>query len=253
MNRQPPSFHGDFTAALVAPDPDARPAGLDDIAARRFAIYRNNVHRGLGDALAAAYPVVQRLVGDEFFRATARAFFLGEPRRAPSLALYGEGFADFLADFTPAQSLPYLADLARLERAWLEAFHAADADPLSPSALREAGDGLSSLRLVPHPATRLITSPYPIVSIWQANRDERAAPAAIAARSEAALITRPGYEVSVTPLNRGAALFAASLFAGTPAGSAAEQAMAALGDFNIAAAFSTLLGSGAFLHIIQGD
>ena len=42
--------------------------------ARRLAVYRNNVVSSLIDALADTFPVVQRLVGTEFFRAMAGVF-----------------------------------------------------------------------------------------------------------------------------------------------------------------------------------
>lgn len=52
------------------------------------------------------------------------------------------------------------------------------------------GDQLVHAHFAPHPATRLITSPHPIVSIWLANQSNVAAPN-ITAASEHALITRP--------------------------------------------------------------
>ena len=65
----------------------------------------------------------------------ARAYALAEPPRSPVLMDYGAGFADFIAGFAPAASLPYLPDVARIERAWREAYHAADAEPLTAGGL----------------------------------------------------------------------------------------------------------------------
>lgn len=107
----PPSAFspGQFARALL--DPLAPPPR--DFAERRFAAYRNNVLVGVTDALAERFPVVLRLVGDEFFRATAGVHARTAPPRTPMLAEYGAGFPAFIEDFEPARELPYLAALVR--------------------------------------------------------------------------------------------------------------------------------------------
>ena len=143
MNMRPGfDYRNDFAAALVDRAADAHPSGMDACAARRFRVYRNNVHGALISALADAYPVVQRLVGEDFFAAMAREFFLLESTRETSLALYGKGFAAFIDEFEPAASVAYLGDIARLERARLEALHALDAPVLDSSALPTDGEQL---------------------------------------------------------------------------------------------------------------
>lgn len=95
---------------------------------RRFAVYRNNVYHSLIRALADTYPVVERLVGAEFFRACGRAFLDGGgfPRHAP-LHDFGEEFGAFLDGFAPASArLAWLGDVARVERAWLDAWNGAE-------------------------------------------------------------------------------------------------------------------------------
>jgi hypothetical protein len=161
------------------------PAGAD-----RFAVYRNNVVVGLIEGLREAYPVVCRLVGDEFFRATAGIFARVQPPRSPVMLEYGEGFAEFIEGFAPAASVPYLADVARLERAWVEAYHAAEAEPL---ARADAANG-AALRL--HPAVRLVCSRFPILTIWQANQtDAEPQPLELSDEGEIVLVTRPAAEV----------------------------------------------------------
>jgi hypothetical protein len=107
-----------FADSLLAMPP-ACPPGLTawnrSDPARRFAVYRNNVMVSLIDALADSFPVTQALVGEEFFRAMAGVFARAHPPRSPVMAHYGDGFAGFIEDFQPAASLPYLADVARLE------------------------------------------------------------------------------------------------------------------------------------------
>jgi hypothetical protein len=131
-----------FAAALMDPalplpgglvDPDGEPS------VRRFAVYRNNVVVGLTETLKDAFPAVHRIVGADFFQAIARAYVVVEPPQSPILLDYGAGFPDFIRQFEPAAVLPYLADVARIERAWTEAYHAPEASPIDPAAFSALG------------------------------------------------------------------------------------------------------------------
>ena len=245
MNMRPGfDYRNDFAAALVDRAADAHPSGMDACAARRFRVYRNNVHGALISALADAYPVVQRLVGEDFFAAMAREFFLLESTRETSLALYGKGFAAFIDEFEPAASVAYLGDIARLERARLEALHALDAPVLDSSALPTDGEQLLASRFVPHAATRLVVSRHPVVTIWLANQVD-GSPAHISARSEIALITRPGFEVAVLSLDEAAGAFVQSLMSGATVQTAYATAAAITVDFDIGSVFLQLLEAGA--------
>ena len=92
---------------------------------RRFSVYRNNVAVGLIGALEARYPASRRVAGDEMFRSIARAFIRARKPRSPVMIAYGEDFPEFVAACEGTD--PRLADLARLENAWVEAYHSADA------------------------------------------------------------------------------------------------------------------------------
>jgi hypothetical protein len=182
-----------FASALLDPERPV-PAGLRSLGqpagADRFGVYRNNVMVGLIEGLRDAYPVVCRLVGDEFFRAMARIFARAHPPRSPVMLEYGEGFAEFISDFPPAAALPYLADVARLERAWVEAYHAAEAE----TAADFSSTPPASLRL--HPATRLVRSRFPILDIWQANQpDTEPRRLELTDAGDNVLVTRPRAEV----------------------------------------------------------
>ena len=119
-----------FAAALcdpAAPPPAAIRGRRGAPDARRFAVYRNNVAVGLIGALEARYPVARRIVGPEAFRAMARAFVEAHKPRSPVLIAYGAVFPDFIEAQGPNPDLRRLADVARLENAWVEAYHAEDA------------------------------------------------------------------------------------------------------------------------------
>lgn len=246
----------DFSAALLAPDfvcpPGLRSWNGSD-PGKRFAVYRNNVIVGLVDALADSYPVVQALVGEEFFRAMAGVFVRQVPPRSPVLAWYGVGFADFIEAFPPAASLPYLADVARLEQLRIDAWHAADAAPLPMDALASllADSGrLPGTGFILHPALRVMSSAHPVVSLWAAHQTDEPADALAEidlARGEAALLQRPGLEVEIVRIETGAAEFLRQLQAGARLGAA----IAASATFDLTATLSLLIRGGAFVRAMS--
>jgi len=170
------SYAAAFAAALIDPDREtpaivAGPAGKG--AAKRYNVYRNNVTVSLIEALAAIYPAVQRITGVDFFRAMARFHVRATPPTSPLLFDYGRDFPAFIERYEHARSMPWLADTARVERAWLDAYHAADADPLSAATLGSVPpQRLADLVFVAHPATRIVRSRFSVVTIFAANRGE---------------------------------------------------------------------------------
>ncbi len=248
-------LQADFTAALRDPDRPPPAAIRATSAAQcraRFNIYRNNMHASLAAALESRFPVIRRLVGDEFFRAMALVFVQQRPPSSPVLARYGAGFAAFLDAFEPVRDLPYLPDIARLEWARNEAYHAADAPAAGIAdlaALPETALPMARLRL--HPALRLVLSEYPIVSLWQTNsHDAEVRPLGADAPGETALVTRPLLEVQVTALPPGGAAFIAAVQRGA---SFAEAADAALdGGTDLPSLLATLFDAGAITGIAAG-
>ncbi len=204
----------EFAAALRDPT-IALPSGIvgpdEQPAPRRFAVYRNNVIVGLTNALRSAFPVVERIVGEQFFEAMARTYALAEPPHSPVLMDYGTTFADFIAGFEPASSLPYLADVARIERAWREAYHAADAVPLTAEDFAAVGaDEIAGLVLELHPSLRLLTSRFPAQTIWKMNASDGDIVPVDMSRAEDTLIVRPDAEVEVRVVPPGGAAFVAA-------------------------------------------
>lgn len=134
-------------------------------------VYRNNFRGNLHDTLASAYPVVEQLVGKDFFRHMTRAFIGQRHSRSGNLHQYGAEMASFIASFEPAQELPYLADVAKLEWACHCAYFADDAAMLDVAMLVQIPvERYPDLILYVHPACRLVRSRYPIVQIWHAHQ-----------------------------------------------------------------------------------
>lgn len=246
-------------AQCLLQDADACPPGLSSWngsdPAQRFAIYRNNVTCSLIDALADTYPVTQAMVGEAFFRAMARLFARANPPSSPVLALYGDGFADFIAGFAPAARLPYLADLARLEMLYLQSYHAADAAPLALerlAALLGDAQALAGVRFELHPALQLLRSPYAVVSLWSAHQGQDVADTLSSIdpdRGEAALLMRRELTVEIMPIERGAAEFIDNLRRRATFASAADTAE----PFDLGAALELLLRCGAITRFTNQE
>jgi len=251
-----PSSYAAFASALVEPDRPtpavvAGPSGK--AAVKRYNVYRNNVMVSLIDALAAVYPAVQRITGAEFFRAMARFHVRAAPPTSPLLFDYGRDFPAFIEAYEHAQAMPWLPDTARIERAWLDAYHAADAEPLSAGALGSIPPGrLAGAVFTAHPATRIVRSPFAAVTIFAANRGEGAAGQIDARTSEDALITRPDADVVVQHLPEGGAVFLQNLMAGRPLGEAAAVALESSPSFDIAANIAGMIQAGALTSVTPG-
>jgi len=244
------AFYDGFSDALRSPEPDVVPSSVTDGYAHRFAIYRNNVHRGLYDALGAAYPTVRKLVGDGFFDQLAQGFVQSETTRAGSLALYGAGFAEFLASHPVRDRLPYLPDIARLERARLEVSTSEDAKPLLAEELGGLEDQLEAMTLRAHPACQVVASEYPVFAIWNAQNPvngKETGKTSIVQRAETVLVTRPYMQVEMRVMTHGqAAFFAALTRDGLSLGDACAHALEADAAFDVMASFAAFLTIGAF-------
>jgi hypothetical protein len=241
----------DFAAALLDPARLA-PAGLigpdGEDSPRRFAVYRNNVAVALTDALKANFPATCRIVGEAFFRAMARAYALGEPPVSPVLLDYGAGFPDFIDRFESAGSLPYLADVARIERAWTEAYHAPEAGALDAATLTNfPPDQAAELRFTFHPSVRIVRSRFPALTIWRMNvADGVPAPVDLDAGGEDTLVARPEAKVEVRAIPPGGVELMAALSGGESLLEAANAALRAAASFDLAAHLTALLGAGVF-------
>ncbi len=210
---------------------------------KRFAVYRNNVIVGLSEAMRAQFPATERIVGTEFFAALARIYVSSEPPCSPVMMNYGERFPAFVARFEPAAAIPYLADVARLEFARTQAYHAADAAPLDTAAWQTIdANRLGDLRVVLHPSLRVVRSAFPVVTIWSMNSGGMAPASIEDCGREDALIARPHGAVEVRRLPPGGATFLEALAGGTPLGEAAAEAANADSAFDPAVNLAGLIG-----------
>ena len=244
----------DFARAVL--DPDAVvPAGLANpdgaAAAKRFDVYRNNVVGSLVGVLENAFPVIRKLLGDEFFKAMAGVHARKCPPRTPLLMFYGEDMPAFLERFQPVAHRGYLPDVARLEIAMRRSYHAADARPAAPEAIGAlAPERLMNARLALAPAVVLVRSRWPIHGIWRASTDEGAPKPE--ARGEDVLVTRRQFDPEPALLQPGGGAFVAALQAGCRIAEAVDAGLDATPEFDLAAVLGILLGGGAITEVMEG-
>jgi len=171
-------FQRDFARALDRPAQGA------------MAVYRNTVIHGAVEALRSNYPVVEEIVGEEMFEHVAVDFASTCPPHDPVLALYGAEFADWLHHQNWAADLPYLPDVARVERLHVTSLFAPDEDRLSPEhAAQLSRLPSTSMRL--HPAACFAWLSTPAMSIWLAHQEPTASEIAPEWKGEGALFSRP--------------------------------------------------------------
>ncbi len=225
--------------------PGGRPAG------KRYDVYRNNVVVSLTEALASAYPVIQTIVGKEFFTAMAGVFVRKHPPESPLMIYYGGDFPKFLTKFQPAIHLGYLPDVARVELARCQAYHATDASPCAPEKLANLnGNKLYDARIVLHPSIDIVRSRYPVFSIWRYNSTNDKSP--IGEAREITMISRPASEVVMQNPTAGAATFVESLMT-DPLGVATDKAKGVQPDFDLAGNLTALLSAGLIADIQQRE
>jgi hypothetical protein len=88
------------------------------------------------EALGENYPTVARVLGHARFHRLATRYLRANPSRHPSLRQLGRRFPEHLVRH-PVRGYPQLADVARLDRAVLDAFDATDATPLAIADLKD--------------------------------------------------------------------------------------------------------------------
>lgn len=231
-------WHGESTHPLVA-SLSAQPA---------FAVYRNTIFKGCTDALAANYPAVQRLVGEQWFQGAALAYAREYMPDDASLIAYGLGFPAFLAACDAARELPYLPGVARLDRCWSESHLAADDASLDVAALHAALAAGRDVCLAPHAAARWYWElEHPVYSIWAANREDgQSMPSELDWHDEGALLTRPQSHVQWQQIGPGACRFLDACQRGAGVAEAAGLALDGEPGLDVAAMLGALVQAGAF-------
>lgn len=252
-----PSGDAEFVAALLN-SAAVLPADIRSCnrvaTSRRFAVYRNNVTVALIDALADCYPVVNALVGEDFFRAMAREFARLHAPPSPVMAEYGGDLADFIKTFAPAATLPYLSDIARLEWQRVLAWNAADATTLTAKDLSPLLSNPAQLIRTSwhfHPSLLLVESSFATVSLWLAHQHANSSQIRASLdrldllQAESALVMRQNLNVVVLKIQPAQAAFVTALQSGKNLGNAVNDGLTLSEHFDLAEIFGLLVQSDA--------
>lgn len=234
-----------FLVALRAAQPEALPPGarsLRDGATETLAglrAYRANAQAVAERSLAAAYPVLARLIGGEAMAALARDLWRVEPPVKGDLAWFGAGVAGWLSGLEAFSDLPYLSDAARLEWAVHRAQVAADPSDAALDLQALAGDP-DALQVRFVAGSALVVSAWPVLRLWQAHQtqgdaepDLAEARAALAAgEGDIAWVWRRGHRVDVAALSVAEHEWHDRLLAGQALGTALSATLAEHPDFS---------------------
>jgi hypothetical protein len=228
-----------FGAAIASLDEAREVApvfrGSRQAALERLAVYRGNVVGACTKALAGAYPIVAKIVGESFFEGMAREYLRRFPSTSGDLNEFGDSLAQFVAHFAHTQDLPYLPDVARME--WLahRAYYAAD-------AAEGPGPRLA-------PACALLTSRWPLARIWEVHQDDYQGEFSVDldAGPEQILVYRPRFRVLVGAISAGGYRFLERLRAGAPPAAALDAALVAEPGFDLGAALAAWVEAGVIV------
>lgn len=236
-----PDWEAHLISALTAPALGG--------ASRGVAIYRNARLAILRNTLAGAYPVCRALVGDDCFDAIVRDTLAVQCSTSPNLHRYGDALPDVIAHSPLAGSVPYLADVARLEWRVHWAHYAPDARVALPDATM-----LGAMLTQPPDTIRAglvagawsVASPWPVVSIWRAHQPNTdiALNDIDLSSSEAAVVTVREQRVVVLGLDTCTATFLAACDATSTLQDALTQTLAAQADFDLTACLAGLYRAG---------
>jgi hypothetical protein len=211
VQADPASPSGAFVAGLLNPASPV-PKTVKGQKPRRYAVYRNNVTVSLIRAMESNFPVVRRLLGEQYFAGLAREFVQKHPPKSPLMFHYGSAFSDYLNSEEDLADYPYLGDVAKLEQQLRLSYHEADAPALPTTAMAQvAEDDLMMATFTPHPAMAIVESRFAIHSIYSANQGDAALPVGDVSNAEAVLVVRPLHDIALHPLNNAQCVFLNSL------------------------------------------
>jgi hypothetical protein len=210
-------------------------------------VYRNNYRGNLHDTLAGAYPVIEQLVGKQFFRRMTREYIGQHGSHSGNLHHYGAQMASFVAAFEPAQGLAYLPDVAELEWACHRAYFADDDAALDMARLAQIPpEQYPHLILHPRASCHLVCSRYPVADIWHVHQLGASGDFHIDLDSGScnALISRKDDVVLVSALTDADAAWLRGIQAGVVLGEATADTLKRYPDFDLQAALLNLVAQG---------
>ena len=218
-----------------------------------LAIYRNNVYSNYRNNLARSYPVLERLVGADYFRQLCNKYIAATPSLSGDVRDYGASYADFLQAHEVATQLPYLPDVARLEWQCRQVLARARSAPPDLGFFQTLNsDRYPDLHVELNHASALLASPYPVLRIWQINQPDHVGEETIDLNMGAShmLVLRHQNTVSVLELCAAEFTFLSQLQQDLRWGDALLAAQAITPDFDLGSCLLRHVNNGAISRFI---
>ncbi len=168
--------------------------------ADRWHVYAHGYIARIVEAVGLEYAAIRRILGAEAFEALLTRYLGVFPPRSFDLARIGDRLPAFLEFDRATVDLPFLPDLARLERTIAESFVAADATAARWEELRRrAPEELLALRFGLLPGVALVRSAWPLDELWACRfeEDDDAISIALEGRASNVLVFRRDGRVRV--------------------------------------------------------
>ena len=166
----------------LAAERDLGAGGLDAIvlgderlsSEARVDIYANMYFYRILDALKEDFPATLAVLGDENFHNLVTGYLLEYPPTDPSITHSGSHLAEYLRDHPMRGRAPFVADLAKLERATVEVFLGPDAPALDPDALRAVAiEDWPTMKLKLHPSAQILSLDWRVSDLLRAVEEHR--------------------------------------------------------------------------------
>ncbi|GBF39264.1 HvfC/BufC N-terminal domain-containing protein [Leptospira johnsonii] len=171
---KPEEFRKIFSSALLGKEEGpllsngVLPGGkLDTNSA--IAVYQNGYLARFTEALGEKYETVWKVLGDEDFFETAKAFIEDHPSNSYNISNYGEMFPVFLGENFSEH--PILSEIADLELHIFRIFHLpknSEDNPQTSLPEKETED----LKVTFHPSVLFLEYSFPVYNLWKTENSE---------------------------------------------------------------------------------
>ncbi len=139
----------------------------------RLNVYRFGYAARLRDVLAADYAILYQLIGHDAFEVIANHYIAAHPSQHPSLRFAGKDFANYIQQEPLVQQSPILAELARLEWAFVDAFDAEDSPAIAPEVIHTIpAENWPDVHFEFHPSVIFLPLSWNAVDLWTSIKEE---------------------------------------------------------------------------------
>ena len=217
-----------------------------------LSIYRNNVFSNYRHVLNNIYPVIQRLVGEDFFAAMCDEYIRTTPSQSGDVRNYGAAFAGFIETYSASQNLVYLPDVARIEWACHQVLNKPDSTIFDVAQLAQIPpEQLAQSRIELCAASALVSSPYPAIKIWQTNQPDYTGDnhVDLDAGAEYGLVLRQQFAVALHPLSAVEFEFLSQLGLHNTMANALQSAQTIAANFDLGACLLRHINNGAMSQL----